>query len=76
MGIVNEKFEITSDVAAATVAGYTTISWVVTSAVSATPTIAASYMTSAESAVLHATIFAEVAALEVDVAAIRTKINA
>ena len=76
MGLMNEKAEITSDVAAATVNGYTTVTYLATAAASATPSVAASHITSAETLAFFATIFTEVAALEADVAAIRTKINA
>lgn len=62
--------------AAATAPGYTTVSYAQTTAVSATPTVAnASYLTTAEALVFFRTLFSEVAALEADVADIRTKFN-
>lgn len=78
MGLMNEKCEITSDVAAATVNGYAGAAvYAQTTAVSATPTVAnASYLTTAEALVFFRTIYYEVDQLETDVAAIRTKINA
>ena len=73
MGL-GSRFEKIAD---ATVNGYTTITYTsATAAVSATPTVATgTWVTTAEAYSLFATIFAEVAALEVDVADIRAKFN-